>query len=173
MIPTVDSRFLSPRYTRHISYLSFYKWNPALQDEIRASLGWNLQPVASDEIKSASYLPASAGFHRVAISSTAGGFLPQKADLVKKEQVFRLALFLEVQAGFEPADNGVADRGLTTWLRHQILCSFRTPIYYNKLAPVCQALFCKIFDLFLTYFRYTGNSRNNCTNRSPSIKNYE
>ena len=27
--------------------------------------------------------------------------------------------FLEVQAGFEPADNGVADRGLTTWLRHQ------------------------------------------------------
>ena len=27
---------------------------------------------------------------------------------------------LEVTAGFEPADNGVADRGLTTWLRHQI-----------------------------------------------------
>ena len=25
---------------------------------------------------------------------------------------------LEVTAGFEPADNGVADRGLTTWLRH-------------------------------------------------------
>ena len=24
-------------------------------------------------------------------------------------------------AGFEPADNGVADRGLTTWLRHQTL----------------------------------------------------
>ena len=23
-------------------------------------------------------------------------------------------------AGFEPADNGVADRGLTAWLRHQI-----------------------------------------------------
>ena len=29
-------------------------------------------------------------------------------------------MFLEVQAGFEPADNGVADRGLTTWLLHQI-----------------------------------------------------
>ena len=29
-------------------------------------------------------------------------------------------LLLEVQAGFEPADNGVADRGLTTWLLHQI-----------------------------------------------------
>ena len=27
---------------------------------------------------------------------------------------------LEVQAGFEPADNGVADRGLTAWLLHQI-----------------------------------------------------
>ena len=25
---------------------------------------------------------------------------------------------MEVQAGFEPADNGVADRGLTTWLLH-------------------------------------------------------
>ena len=30
---------------------------------------------------------------------------------------------LEVTAGFEPADNGVADRGLTTWLRHQISCA--------------------------------------------------
>ena len=28
--------------------------------------------------------------------------------------------FLEVTAGFEPADNGVADRGLTAWLRHHI-----------------------------------------------------
>ena len=27
--------------------------------------------------------------------------------------------FLEVTIGFEPMDNGVADRGLTTWLRHQ------------------------------------------------------
>ena len=26
--------------------------------------------------------------------------------------------FLEVTIGFEPMDNGVADRGLTTWLRH-------------------------------------------------------
>ena len=25
---------------------------------------------------------------------------------------------LEVTVGFEPTDNGVADRGLTTWLRH-------------------------------------------------------
>ena len=27
---------------------------------------------------------------------------------------------LEVTIGFEPMDNGVADRGLTTWLRHHI-----------------------------------------------------
>ena len=31
---------------------------------------------------------------------------------------------LEVQAGFEPADNGVADRGLTTWLLYQIFDCF-------------------------------------------------
>ena len=29
-----------------------------------------------------------------------------------------VSLALEVAAGFEPADNGVADRGLTTWLRY-------------------------------------------------------
>ena len=32
---------------------------------------------------------------------------------------FGVLFILEVTAGFEPADNGVADRGLTTWLRHQ------------------------------------------------------
>ena len=51
--------------------------------------------------------------------------------------------FLEVQAGFEPADNGVADRGLTTWLLHQnsnypnIISKFfcfvnRKNIFYQK-----------------------------------------
>ena len=39
---------------------------------------------ASDEIKSASSITALAGFHRVAISSTAVGFLPPTADLVEK-----------------------------------------------------------------------------------------
>ena len=29
-------------------------------------------------------------------------------------------IHLEVTAGFEPADNGVADRGLTTWLWRRI-----------------------------------------------------
>ena len=47
------------------------------------------------------------------------------ASFPKRKQVFRLALFfLEVTVGFEPTDNGVADRGLTTWLRHQILLIF-------------------------------------------------
>ena len=32
-----------------------------------------------------------------------------------------MSLFLEVTAGFEPADNGVADRGLTAWLRHHMI----------------------------------------------------
>ena len=39
---------------------------------------------ALDEMKSASSLPALAGFHHEVISSTAGGFLPTKADFVEK-----------------------------------------------------------------------------------------
>ena len=35
-----------------------------------------------------------------------------------KSTSYEVLFFLEVTAGFEPADNGVADRGLTTWLRH-------------------------------------------------------
>ena len=40
--------------------------------------------------------------------------------------------FLEVQAGFEPADNGVADRGLTTWLLHQMFsyCNIIAKIFH-------------------------------------------
>ena len=41
----------------------------------------------------------------------------------RKSSPFGLLLFLEVTAGFEPADNGVADRGLTTWLRHHKIWS--------------------------------------------------
>ncbi len=41
----------------------------------------------ADEIKSATANPALAGFHREAISSTAGAFLPQKADLVEKTHI--------------------------------------------------------------------------------------
>ena len=59
--------------------------------------------------------------------------------------------FLEVTAGFEPADNGVADRGLTTWLRHQnLLC-------YNIIAKRGRFVksffgFCK--NVFLLYIIY-------------------
>ena len=44
---------------------------------------------------------------------------------------------LEVTAGFEPADNGVADRGLTTWLRHQI---FNAYILYQRNLRLSRAL---------------------------------
>ena len=47
----------------------------------------------------------------------------QSLHIQRKEKMgFRMEshFSLEVQAGFEPADNGVADRGLTTWLLHQI-----------------------------------------------------
>ena len=43
----------------------------------------------------------------------------QPFGLDKKSRIIPDTTFLEVQAGFEPADNGVADRGLTTWLLHQ------------------------------------------------------
>ena len=50
--------------------------------------------------------------------------------------------FLEVTAGFEPADNGVADRGLTTWLRHHISwCISTMPYYYTKVFCICQEVF--------------------------------
>ena len=39
----------------------------------------------------------------------------------KQKPTTRVGFVLEVTAGFEPADNGVADRGLTTWLRHHDL----------------------------------------------------
>ena len=54
--------------------------------------------------------------------------------------------FLEVTAGFEPADNGVADRGLTTWLRHQIFVCF------NIIAEVFRFVKC-FLTLFLAFCR--------------------
>ena len=52
----------------------------------------------------------------------------QACGLDKKEATRSGCFFLEVQAGFEPADNGVADRGLTTWLLHQ------TDLYFDIIA---------------------------------------
>ena len=49
--------------------------------------------------------------------------------------------FLEVQAGFEPADNGVADRGLTTWLLYRI---------YDCLNIITELLF--FVKWFLVFF---------------------
>ena len=40
--------------------------------------------------------PDEVGFHRVAISSTAGGFLPPSADLVKKALAFASAFLARV-----------------------------------------------------------------------------
>ena len=54
-----------------------------------------------------------------------GRYMPKK----KTDHEGRLS-FLEVTAGFEPADNGVADRGLTTWLRHHV--QFNAYILYQK-----------------------------------------
>ena len=59
----------------------------------------------------------------VAITYNArGALITYQASVVgldkKLSNPIGLLNFLEVTAGFEPADNGVADRGLTTWLRH-------------------------------------------------------
>ena len=77
-------------------------------------------PSASDEIKSAFYHPALAGFHRVAISSAKGGFIPTKADLTEKDSELYpiLSLFLARRKGFEPP---------TFWFvaKHSIQLSYR------------------------------------------------
>ena len=50
--------------------------------------------------------------------------IPQKnkhhSPTKQKSTPIGVLFVLEVTIGFEPMDNGVADRGLTTWLRHQI-----------------------------------------------------
>ena len=53
--------------------------------------------------------------HEVHISFRASGTHRSK----QKSTVLAVLFCLEVTIGFEPMDNGVADRGLTTWLRHQ------------------------------------------------------
>ena len=50
----------------------------------------------------------------------------------KLSNPFGLLNFLEVTVGFEPTDNGVADRGLTTWLRHHTIILFEHSLYVNK-----------------------------------------
>ena len=45
---------------------------------------------------------------------------------------FGVLFILEVTAGFEPADNGVADRGLTAWLRHHMIGGEGDPFRFLK-----------------------------------------
>ena len=45
------------------------------------------------------------------------------ANFLMRRSHYEVLFVLEVTAGFEPADNGVADRGLTTWLRHHKIWS--------------------------------------------------
>ena len=49
--------------------------------------------------------PREAGFHREAISSTAGGFLPRAADLVEKKHICiaDVLFFMAEREGFEPS----------------------------------------------------------------------
>ena len=58
-----------------------------------------------------SYSPREAGFHREAISSTAGGFLPPSADLVEKSHpLSRMAFFYTGAEGLEPTTLGFGDQ---------------------------------------------------------------
>ena len=50
---------------------------------------------------------------------TFGQMMLRASTQMKKSWKQSFQDFLEVTTGFEPVDNGVADRGLTTWLRHQ------------------------------------------------------
>ena len=62
----------------------------------------------------AASLPREAGFHRKAISSTKGGFIPSaRTDLVEKSTPKR-AFFLAGAEGFEPTTNGFGDRDSTS-----------------------------------------------------------
>ena len=59
--------------------------------------------------------PREAGFHREAISSTKGGFLPPAADLTEKSRLLsQSAFFLAGAEGFEPTTNGFGDRDSTS-----------------------------------------------------------
>ena len=50
-----------------------------------------------------------------------------------KRTSYEVRFVLEVTIGFEPMDNGVADRGLTTWLRHLItVAPFRLDYINNE-----------------------------------------
>ena len=69
----------------------------------------------------------------------------KRDDVFKTKNRPRGSVFvLEVTAGFEPADNGVADRGLTAWLRHHVYSC------YNIIAK--QGFFVNTFSLKFEIF---------------------
>ena len=73
------------------------------------------------------YQPFSLSFQiRTVAPEGCYRFKSKALQLQEKEKGHHTGVLylLEVQAGFEPADNGVADRGLTTWLLHQIFDCF-------------------------------------------------
>ena len=55
---------------------------------------------------------------------------------LQNEKSILLGCFvLEVTIGFEPMNNGVADRGLTTWLRHHIKLYAELLFFVKKQHP--------------------------------------
>ena len=79
-----------------VSLLRF-QWNRAMHDEILAKLGWNLQPSASDEIKSAPFSRRSRISSRSDFIHCKWIYPVRRTDLVapmKKALAFASAFFL-------------------------------------------------------------------------------
>ena len=74
---------------------------------------------------------------------------------------------MEVTAGFEPADNGVADRGLTTWLRHQ---NFDCLNIIAELSRFVKSFFILFFLFFFTIVNYEKICYNIDENKSNCKK---
>ena len=85
----------------------------------------------------------------------------------KKDTHTECPFVLEVQAGFEPADNGVADRGLTTWLLHQ---NFLLPQHYNKVFLLCQGGNKKILQLAVIFEKLRREYRIRTSHYTVKIK---
>ena len=86
------------------------RWNPS-------KLGWNLQPSASDEIKSVLSLPAKRDFITKWFHPTLVGFIPSvRTDLVEKSHpLTRMAFFLPGAEGLEPTTPSFGDWCSTNW----------------------------------------------------------
>ena len=89
------------------------------------------------------------------------------ATKTKRTLLAGVLFVLEVQAGFEPADNGVADRGLTTWLLHQ---NFLLPQHYNKVFLLCQGGNKKILQLAVIFEKLRREYRIRTSHYTVKIK---